>query len=194
MRLRHAGGLAVALLLAVPLKAGAEWHFKPFLGLSFEPSTTLIGDIELAAGLPVDPEMESQSSNVDFGAAVALLGEVFGVEGGLVPRARILPGARPGAGSQQQRSDVDRQFDHGIAAPHVAVHVTAVFRRRRRHHASAEARTGAASGLFRFTRRLWPSTSAEAQRVLQRADRRRLGRAVLPISGRRGDRGSAGHH
>ena len=32
-------------------------------------------------GLPVDPEVESQSSNVTFGAAVALLGDVFGIEG-----------------------------------------------------------------------------------------------------------------
>ena len=81
MRLRYAGELAVALLLVVPVRAGAEWHFKPFLGFSFEPSTTLVGDLELAAGLPVDPEIESQSSNVTFGAAVALLGDVFGIEG-----------------------------------------------------------------------------------------------------------------
>ena len=81
MTLRSAVGLAILLLLFVPVSAGAEWHFKPFLGFSFEPSTTLKGDIELAAGLPVSPDEESQSSNVTFGAAVALLGDVFGVEG-----------------------------------------------------------------------------------------------------------------
>lgn len=80
MKLRPASRLAVALLFGVPLEAGAEWHFKPFLGVTFEPSTTLVGDIELAAGLPIDPEVESQSSNVAFGATVTLLGEVFGVE------------------------------------------------------------------------------------------------------------------
>lgn len=81
MTLWHASGLAVALLLVVPINAGAEWHFKPFLGFTFEPSTTLQGDIEHAAGLQLGPDEESQSSNVAFGAAVALLGDVFGVEG-----------------------------------------------------------------------------------------------------------------
>jgi hypothetical protein len=77
---RHAGGLAIALLL-VPVSAGAEWHFKPFLGFSFEPSTTLEQDVEHAAGLELGPDEDSQASNVAFGAAVALLGEVFGIEG-----------------------------------------------------------------------------------------------------------------
>ncbi len=81
MKLRHASRLAVALLFAVPMEASAEWHFKPFLGVTFAPSTTLTGDVEFAAGLPIDPELESQSSNVAFGATVALLGEIFGVEG-----------------------------------------------------------------------------------------------------------------
>jgi hypothetical protein len=81
VRLRHAGGLAVAALLVMPVDAWAEWHFKPFLGFTFEPSTTLVGDVEFAAGVLVPPGEESQSSNVAFGAAVALLGDVFGVEG-----------------------------------------------------------------------------------------------------------------
>jgi hypothetical protein len=71
----------VTLLLVVPVSASAEWHFKPFLGFSFEPSTTLENDIEHAAGLTLGPDEESQSSNVTFGAAAALVGEVFGVEG-----------------------------------------------------------------------------------------------------------------
>lgn len=81
MALRQAVGLAIPLLLFVPVSAGAEWHFKPFLGFSFAPSTTLEGDIEHAAGLTLPPDVESQSSNVMFGAGVALLGDVFGVEG-----------------------------------------------------------------------------------------------------------------
>ena len=81
MALRQAVGLAIPLLLAVPVSAGAEWHFKPFLGFSFEPSTTLEGDVEHAAGLTLPPGDESQASNVMFGAGVTLLGEVFGVEG-----------------------------------------------------------------------------------------------------------------
>ena len=81
MALRQAVGLAILLLLFVPVSADAEWHFKPFLGFSFEPSTTLEGDIEHAAGLTLPPDDESQASNVMFGAGVALLGDVFGVEG-----------------------------------------------------------------------------------------------------------------
>ena len=81
MILRHAVGLAIPLLLVAPVSAGAEWHFKPFLGFSFEPSTTLEGDIEHAAGLTLSPEFDSQASSVMFGAAVALMGDVFGVEG-----------------------------------------------------------------------------------------------------------------
>jgi hypothetical protein len=82
VRLRRAGGLTVALLLVVPVSVDAEWHFKPFIGFTFEPSKTLLGDIaERAAGLPAPPDVESQSSNVTFGAAVALVGEIFGVEG-----------------------------------------------------------------------------------------------------------------
>jgi hypothetical protein len=81
VKVRRASRLAVALLFAVPMEATAEWHFKPFLGVTFAPSTTLTGDVEFAAGLPIDPELESQSSNVAFGATVALLGEIFGVEG-----------------------------------------------------------------------------------------------------------------
>jgi hypothetical protein len=79
--LRQAVGLAIPLLLFVPVSAGAEWHFKPFLGFSFAPSTTLEADIEHAAGLTLPPDEESQASNVMFGAGVTLLGEVFGIEG-----------------------------------------------------------------------------------------------------------------
>ena len=69
------------LLLVAPVDARAEWHFKPFLGFTFEPSTTLAGDIEHVAGLPLGPDVDSQSSNVAFGAAVALVGDIFGIEG-----------------------------------------------------------------------------------------------------------------
>jgi hypothetical protein len=78
--LRYAGGLAVALLLVVPASAGAEWYFKPFIGVTFAPSTNLVGDLEGAAGLPQLGE-ESGSANLVFGGSVVLLGEVFGIEG-----------------------------------------------------------------------------------------------------------------
>ena len=67
MRLRC---LVLALLLLYPGAAAAEWHIKPFLGLTFGGSTTLV-DVEEAVGKP----------NGVFGATVVLLGNVLGVEG-----------------------------------------------------------------------------------------------------------------
>ena len=66
----RASCLAVALLLAGPLRAGAEWHIKPFVGLTFGGGTTF-PDAEEAVGKP----------NGVFGATVVLLGNVLGVEG-----------------------------------------------------------------------------------------------------------------
>src|SRR5688572_4470456 len=62
------------------MEAGAEWHFKPFVGVTFGPSTTLVGDLEGAAGLPQEGE-QSGSANIVFGGSVVLLGDIFGVEG-----------------------------------------------------------------------------------------------------------------
>src|SRR6188508_3069424 len=67
MRLR---GLLFALLLLYPGVAAAEWHIKPFLGLTFGGNTTFV-DAEEAVGKP----------NGVFGATVVLLGNVFGVDG-----------------------------------------------------------------------------------------------------------------
>ncbi len=79
---RPVQGIVVALLLVAPRETAAEWQFKPFLGVTFAPSTTYRGDVEFAAGLPSgDPEFESGSANLTFGAAVVLIGDVFGVEG-----------------------------------------------------------------------------------------------------------------
>ena len=68
--------LAALLALCVPAQAAAEWQIKPFIGLTFG-GTTTFNDPELAAG----------KSHLVFGAAAALIGEVFGVEGdfGQVP-------------------------------------------------------------------------------------------------------------
>ena len=56
MRLRC---LVLALLLLFPGAAGAEWHIKPFLGITFGGNTTF-NDPEEAVGKP----------NVVFGATV----------------------------------------------------------------------------------------------------------------------------
>jgi hypothetical protein len=66
MRVRS---LVVALLLLHPGAAAAEWHIKPFLGLTFGGKTTLV-DAEEALGKP----------NQVFGATVVLLGNVLGVD------------------------------------------------------------------------------------------------------------------
>jgi hypothetical protein len=64
--------LAVALLLASPIPAAAEWHIKPFVGLTFGGGTTFV-DAEKAVGKP----------NPVFGVTGLLLGNVFGIEGDL---------------------------------------------------------------------------------------------------------------
>src|SRR6266699_290205 len=69
MRLRV---LALALLLLSPGPAAAEWHFKPFAGLTFGGGTRFV-DFEKAAGKP----------NPVFGVTGVLLGNVLGVDGDL---------------------------------------------------------------------------------------------------------------
>jgi hypothetical protein len=60
------------LLLLAPTRAGAEWHVKPFVGLTWGGSTTFV-DFEQAAG----------TVNPTVGASISWLGEVIGVEGDL---------------------------------------------------------------------------------------------------------------
>jgi hypothetical protein len=75
-------GLLTAIVMFAPVKARAEWQFKPFLGLTFGPSTTYI-DLDHAAGSVVDEQsgIDSTSSHPVIGIGVLLLGEVFGIEG-----------------------------------------------------------------------------------------------------------------
>jgi hypothetical protein len=65
----RASRLVLVILLLLPAPAAAEWHIKPFVGLTFGGGTTLV-DLESAAGGP----------NLVYGATVVLLGEVFGIE------------------------------------------------------------------------------------------------------------------
>lgn len=79
---RAVGGLVLAVLLCAPADAGAEWQIKPFVGVTFGPHTTYRGDLEFAAGLrSEDPDRESGSTNLAYGLAVVLIGELFGIEG-----------------------------------------------------------------------------------------------------------------
>lgn len=63
------GLLALALVLASPAAAAAEWQLRPFIGFTFAGETTFI-DLEQAAGGP----------NVLVGVDGVLLGDVFGLE------------------------------------------------------------------------------------------------------------------
>lgn len=62
--------LICALLVLLPSIARAEWQVKPFLGVTFGGTTTLV-NLEEGAG---DPKWV-------LGASAVLVGEVFGVEG-----------------------------------------------------------------------------------------------------------------
>jgi hypothetical protein len=64
--------LALALVLLSPAPAMAEWHIKPFAGLTFGGGTRFV-DIEKAAG----------KANPVFGVTGVLLGNLFGIEGDL---------------------------------------------------------------------------------------------------------------
>jgi hypothetical protein len=72
LRILVVGCLAV---FAVPRAAAAEWHFIPFVGLTFRGSTS-IADVEI-----VDDKLASERVHRHFGGSVSFLGGgIFGVE------------------------------------------------------------------------------------------------------------------
>ena len=62
----------VALLVPTAVRADTEWQIRPFVGLTFKGSTTL-----------VDPEQAAGKVNLALGVGVGLLGEIVGIEGDL---------------------------------------------------------------------------------------------------------------
>ena len=62
--------LALALLLALPRSASAEWQIRPFLGVTFGGGTTF-----------VDPEQAAGHPKLAIGVNGVLLGENIGIEG-----------------------------------------------------------------------------------------------------------------
>lgn len=68
--------IVVGLLLCVPARASAEWQAKPFVGFSFNGTTTF-----------VDSDVEVPNNHFLFGVTVLAIGEVLGVEAdlGFVP-------------------------------------------------------------------------------------------------------------
>ena len=68
-------GLCVCIVLLLPAPALAEWQFTPFLGYSFNGSTTLI-DFGL-----LNNQTANDEPHLNFGGSVSLLGEgPFGLE------------------------------------------------------------------------------------------------------------------
>lgn len=61
--------LAVALWLAAPASASAEWQVRPFVGFTFAGDTTF-----------VDPEKAVGTQNAIIGVSGGWLGDVFGLE------------------------------------------------------------------------------------------------------------------
>lgn len=62
----------LALVLACPAVAAAEWQIRPYLGVAFGGETTII-----------DPEFAVDNRHLVTGVSGMLLGEMFGVEGDL---------------------------------------------------------------------------------------------------------------
>jgi hypothetical protein len=62
--------LALVLLLGSPAGATAEWHFKPFVAVTFGGNTTY-----------VDLEQTARKRHLIVGGGVALIGEFVGIEG-----------------------------------------------------------------------------------------------------------------
>src|SRR5216117_1960155 len=69
-RVRLRTAIVVAcMLVPATARAGTEWQVRPFIGLTFGGSTTLV-DLEHAAG----------KANAAVGISGSLMGDVFGVE------------------------------------------------------------------------------------------------------------------
>ena len=64
--------VVLTVVLLTPSAASAEWQVKPFLGVTFAGSTTLV-DLEGAVG----------SANVAVGISALLIGDLLGVEADL---------------------------------------------------------------------------------------------------------------
>src|SRR5256885_10214699 len=85
--------MALALLLALPRSASAEWQIRPFLGVTFGGGTTF-----------VDPEQAAGHAKLAIGVNGVLLGENIGIEGDFGRTPGFFQGRTPGSfqsGDQQ---------------------------------------------------------------------------------------------
>jgi hypothetical protein len=96
MEARAAGTrlLAATLLLIAPASASAEWQIKPFVGLTFGGSTTLI-ILDAAADNP----QVAFGPQFGFGVGAVWLGEVFGIEGDIGHAPGVFPTGELALGS-----------------------------------------------------------------------------------------------
>src|SRR5438045_1482826 len=74
--------LPLAIVLAVPAQAAAEWQIKPSLGIAFGGVTTFV-DVDHAAGNVCSLGTTCIDANLVLGLSGMLLGKVFGVEADL---------------------------------------------------------------------------------------------------------------
>ena len=98
------GFLFVSLAFA-PATAGAEWQVKPFGGVTFGGSTTLLIDLDNQAGQP----------KLNLGVSGLWLGNVFGVEGDVATTAGFFSGD-PSSSPLVLRSHVATVMGNAIVA------------------------------------------------------------------------------
>lgn len=68
--MRLGATLAALICLCLPRAAAAQWQFKPWVGATYNGSSTFVADLDQAAGRP----------HLAFGGNASYLGEIFGLE------------------------------------------------------------------------------------------------------------------
>jgi len=99
------GILLVSLALA-PATARAEWQVKPFGGVTFGGSTTLLIDLDEQAGKP----------KLNLGVSGLWLGNVFGLEGDVATTAGFFSGDQSSPDTLVLRSHVATVMGNAIVA------------------------------------------------------------------------------
>ena len=104
-RFIRVGILSVSLALA-PAAARAEWQIKPFGGITFGPSSTLLIDLDHEAGQP----------KLNLGVSGLWLGEVVGIEGDVATTAGFFSGDSSSKATLILRSHVATVMGNAVVA------------------------------------------------------------------------------
>ena len=99
------GFLLVSLVLA-PATARAAWQVKPFGGVTFGPSSTLLIDLDHEAGQP----------KLNLGVSGLWLGDVVGLEGDVATTAGFFSGDPSSEGTLILRSHVATVMGNAVVA------------------------------------------------------------------------------